>query len=64
VSKTAREGTVEIVKSVSAEEWQTMLVESLTAISEAAAAIAEASDDMLTTFNNLRERWSQIKFTS
>ena len=70
MSKTAKEGAVEIVKSVSVEEWQTILVESTQTFAEAAEAISkfaqalgQAMDDVRESAEEFRDRWSEIKFT-
>lgn len=63
MSKTAREGAVEIVRTVSAEEWVEMLNESLAAVAEAAAAIQEGAQAVTEALETFRERWASIKFS-
>jgi hypothetical protein len=70
VSKTARQGGVEIVRTISAEEWVEMLNESLLAVAEAAVLIQEGAEEismslteMAAAIKKIRERWSEINFT-
>lgn len=70
MSKTAREGAVEIVRSVSVQEWTQMLNESVATVAETSAAFAElletfgqTVDEMAVAVSKFRERWAEIHFT-
>ena len=63
MTKTARQGTVEIVRTISSEEWVTLLNESLAAVAEAAAAMQEAAQTVTEAVETFRKRWSEINFT-
>ena len=67
--KTARQGGVEIVKTVSAEEWSQMLTDSTQTLADGAAAIAELAaavgqtmEDMSEAVSEFIKRWAEINF--
>lgn len=68
--KSAVEGGVEIVRSVTPEEWKEIIIGCTQTVAEMSAAIAEFADALGRSMDDIREsvaefseRWSKIDFS-